>query len=53
MQTSRGEGWFVHGLAIDAGTHLDSAVMELETEAGKQAREVARELGESGRTAVT
>jgi hypothetical protein len=48
LRTSRGDGWFVHGLAIGAGTGLDSAVMELETEAERHARELARELEDSG-----
>jgi len=50
LQTSRSEGWFVHGLAIGAGTGLDSAVMELETEAERHARDLARELEDGGQS---
>ena len=48
LRTSRGDDWFVHGLAISAGTGIDSAVMELETEAERHARKLARELEDSG-----
>jgi hypothetical protein len=48
LQTTRSEGWYVHGLAIGAGTSLDSSVMELETEAQRHAEELARDLGRDG-----
>jgi hypothetical protein len=44
LRTTSDQAGHVHGLAIGAGATLDSALEELETEAQRQAGELAREL---------
>jgi hypothetical protein len=48
IRTTADNPGYVHGLAVGAGSSLDSAVEELMTEAQRQAGELAREYQDGG-----